>query len=575
MAEVDAQIPLSGRQFKPIDPLESAANVMTLAQLSRRLAGQGAYVIDPQTGEVKVAETRRNLAAISPEMAMKFDQEQNLNTMHMLTASRLNQDAQRRSDMAQMKANQMRAQAVQGVLRQSLGAYYTALQSNGGDEQAAQQAGDQAYKAGFAQLAATPGMLGTAAIKQGAQPFNPEHAHQVLDMSDAQWMKASEHLGSDAQEGDPEAEQGGGAGAGSVVPAAFIQGSAGPAAPGGGGFVQSAGVPAAPSVGLPQQSAPVAPPEAPAGYAAGATPDQAGGEFVQTAGAKAPAFTQQDVNALPDTAPAAGSLGKNYNWQRAYQFTRLTDPKINTATSKIVYDYRTGQPIQNEPVIQGSMRVASAGRSTINAAGGDISLGQKGTNDIDAQLVNNSGRMSRLKSIMDSYEPDFQTLSGKLTANLSALKEQFLGGKLDPAAKANLEQFSTFRRRAYEDFNQTLKFLSGTAVSAQEFERVKRGMPNPGEGLFDGDSPTEFTSKLRDSYAMVRMAQARLMYFKKNGMPASDESWNKVPLDAMPNIMRKRADEMTVAAKKQFPSATPADINKMIKPQLAEEFGLQ
>jgi hypothetical protein len=112
-------------------------------------------------------------------------------------------------------------------------------------------------------------------------------------------------------------------------------------------------------------------------------------------------------------------------------------------------------------------------------------------------------------------------------------------------------------------------------MSIPEAERITRAMPNPGTGIFDGDSPTEFKSKMDDAIRVARMAEARFVYLKRNGMSLTDAAGNSiVPLERMPSLMNERGRELEQTVKQRNPSANAQDIRKMVTRQLAQEFGL-
>lgn len=235
-------------------------------------------------------------------------------------------------------------------------------------------------------------------------------------------------------------------------------------------------------------------------------------------------------------------------------------------------DPRTGEYVPLSPANLAALQATKkAGATNVSVSTGHVDLGKTANNQVGEQLLNNSGKIQRLGSIMQTFEPSFQEVPTRITAAWSSLKDK-MGVDLSTADKNQLQKISKFKRRAFDDFNVTLKEMSGAAVTPQEYERLKLALPNPGEGIFDGDAPTVFWTKLQDVYRGVRMSQARLMYLKSKGMPTNVESFNKIPLEDMPSIMRARAAELAKEAKAR---GVPDDeMNASIKPQLAEEFGL-
>ena len=65
-------------------------------------------------------------------------------------------------------------------------------------------------------------------------------------------------------------------------------------------------------------------------------------------------------------------------------------------------------------------------------------------------------------------------------------------------------------------------------MSEKEASRIRKAMPDPGEGVFDGDSPTEFEAKWKSVMKHLRMSQARHIYYLNQGMaPAEVEKMTR------------------------------------------------
>jgi hypothetical protein len=480
---IDASIPL---QVKPvaIDPGAAAETAMKLRELADTTAMRGAYVFGPG-GEVDRKGTLANLARINPRMAMQQSHDWQTGDIALNRDSLQNMEINRR--IANDGAKRHKA-AVADSLRQ----YYATLQQTG-DEAQARQAGQ--------------GFLLQAGYK-GAQ-FDPDQAHKVLELPDAEW-DAYDSGGADAQ------------------PVADLQQA-------GGGMMPVA------------SRAPAQPPQ-PQPMPEGAPPLEFGG--------------------MPDSTGKPGQRGSDYNWQKAYAFTRLMMPKANPLQLKTVLDYRTGQPITNEPVMQAAERAGKAGAANVYAAGGNIELGKVGANRVDEGVLDTTARLSRLKQIEQQYRPEYLQIGTRLGSTWNAIKEK-AGVGLSEADRKGLEQFAQFKRGAIENLNQYIKEITGAAMSIPEAERIKIGMPNPGQGVFDGDSPTEFKAKLDDVTRSLKLAESRLTYIKRNGM-----SIQSVPLDRMPQLMNERGKALEAEVKGKYKSMTPDDVRKTVKRQLAQEFGL-
>jgi hypothetical protein len=142
-----------------------------------------------------------------------------------------------------------------------------------------------------------------------------------------------------------------------------------------------------------------------------------------------------------------------------------------------------------------------------------------------------------------------------------------LGRPLDPTERNELSAYTTFRQDTVRQLNQYINEITGAAIGqGEEAERLKSGVPNPGSGFFDGDSPTEFAAKLQNTIKDLKMAEARLHYIKTSGLKLND-----VSLAQMPQVMKKREQE--IISQFKLDPAKPEE-RAIIRNRLAQEFGL-
>jgi hypothetical protein len=105
-------------------------------------------------------------------------------------------------------------------------------------------------------------------------------------------------------------------------------------------------------------------------------------------------------------------------------------------------------------------------------------------------------------------------------------------------------------------------------MGVQEAARIITSLPNPGQGLFDGDSPVEFESKLNESMRQLRLVEARNSYILRRGL-----SFKDVPLNDMPKIINDRAAELARQFNVDLKNITPQQ-KQAISRQLSVEFGI-
>lgn len=216
-----------------------------------------------------------------------------------------------------------------------------------------------------------------------------------------------------------------------------------------------------------------------------------------------------------------------------------------------------------------------AGRGTdVTVNTGPMTPGKTGGNKVDEDMLGVTRNLMQLDQISSQFKPEFQKLSTRGAQWWNAAKEK-LGADLTNKEKQDLVQFSQYKRNSVDSLNQYIKSITGAAMTNAEAERILKGLPNPGTGAFDGDSPTEFKAKLDDAIQKTKMSVARLSYIKRNGMSLDDGQGNAVlPLERMPQLINERGREIETELKSQQPKSDSKALQRAVRRQLAVEFGL-
>jgi hypothetical protein len=216
---------------------------------------------------------------------------------------------------------------------------------------------------------------------------------------------------------------------------------------------------------------------------------------------------------------------------------------------------------------QKELRKSGAGGDIINYPAGATPLGKEGQNAVDKAALSTGDRLARLNRIETSYDPKFLETKFRGAQELRATGEKFGLTKLTPDQKLQLTNYTQFTQDSIRELNQYIVDITGAAMgTGEEADRIKKGMPNVGSGLLDGDSPTQFAAKLANTMKDLRTVEARLQYIKNNGLKIVD-----VPLEKMPEIMRKREKELINSL--GLDVTNPQD-KAVLKSRLAGEFGL-
>lgn len=154
--------------------------------------------------------------------------------------------------------------------------------------------------------------------------------------------------------------------------------------------------------------------------------------------------------------------------------------------------------------------------TTFAVGGGLLGMGTKAQNDVENKAFTTGEGLSRLYSIRDQFKTKYQELPYRLESEANAWKEK-LGFKLGGKDKKELQSYSTFKRDAISNLNQYIREITGAQMSEHEADRITKGVANPGQGLFDGDSPSQFDAKLNSSIGELEAANLRYQYLLQRG----------------------------------------------------------
>jgi hypothetical protein len=124
-----------------------------------------------------------------------------------------------------------------------------------------------------------------------------------------------------------------------------------------------------------------------------------------------------------------------------------------------------------------------------------------------------------LTDIQATYKPEFQEIPTRMQNLWLKYKDKF--GSASDSEQESLRQFAEYKQNAMEAVNQYIRDITGAQMSVAEAERLSKALPQPGTGIFDGDSPAEFESKLKNAIRKVKLAEQRAKYFLSEGIDVS------------------------------------------------------
>jgi hypothetical protein len=164
----------------------------------------------------------------------------------------------------------------------------------------------------------------------------------------------------------------------------------------------------------------------------------------------------------------------------------------------------------------------------------------KGTaTEVEKEQLSISDQIANLNNIKLSFRPEFLKPQYRIAQDWSALKDKYSKNGLNETEKYSLGQYTEFRQNTVKNLNATIKAITGAAMGADETVRIRAQVPDAGDGVLSGDSPTQFESKLNNITKDLTYALARKEYALRKGL-----NWKDIPLDQIPKIMDKRGSEI-------------------------------
>lgn len=213
------------------------------------------------------------------------------------------------------------------------------------------------------------------------------------------------------------------------------------------------------------------------------------------------------------------------------------------------------------------MSITTADGTTIQTGVPAGAMHRSTQKTVEGNILEADETLARLKGIGETFEEEYLTTRGRAKALFASGKDR-LGIDLSEEDEAYLREFSQFKASAIANVNRTIQDLTGAAMGVQEAKRIISELPNPGSGLLDGDSPTQFKAKYDRVVRDVERARARAIYARNRGI-----GFETIPLGNMDSIMAERAKNLKEEVRQENPSASPSDITKEAKRRFRAEFG--
>ena len=202
---------------------------------------------------------------------------------------------------------------------------------------------------------------------------------------------------------------------------------------------------------------------------------------------------------------------------------------------------------------------------------------------IEKDLLGANAQYASMVKVRKLFKPEYQMLGTRWKTFESKWKEKlqdtplnkFIDTDLNDKDRKLLTDYSEYRREAIGNLNAYIKDVTGAQMSEKEAKRLMKAVPNPGMGLFDGDSPTEFKAKMDGVMDNLDRSIARYNYVLKNGLSKDALTNDTMSLESMDKIIQDRAKEIQKSIKSENTSFADDLISTMVTKQIQEEFGLR
>jgi len=210
--------------------------------------------------------------------------------------------------------------------------------------------------------------------------------------------------------------------------------------------------------------------------------------------------------------------------------------------------------------------------------------GEAATNDVQKKILNAEALYSRIQGMRETFEPKFQEITGRAAGTAYSFLAKLRGAdSLTQEQTKYLTKYSKHRRRGAENLNLYIKEITGAQMSEAEAKRLSQAVPVPGTGLFDGDDPVTYKSKMDDTMRSVTLARARYHYLLRKGwqgtqMSAEDiarsmkEGRPPVSLKQIEGLIDQRGNQLQQQLRRQ--GLNQSQIDQQVIIQLKDEFGI-
>ena len=193
----------------------------------------------------------------------------------------------------------------------------------------------------------------------------------------------------------------------------------------------------------------------------------------------------------------------------------------------------------------------------VGGAAGEMTKKTQGT--LEGGIIDVQDSISRLNTIKESFDRNYLNVGKRFDFLVTGWKQKWEGtpvgkilGSTKPEEVEKARKYWKFRQDAVANLNKEIKWLTGAAMNKEEVPRLQQEVPNAGLGLFDGDAPDEFESKLYNKISQANLYLARyVMMLRQDITPSKIKGMGKKNMLPGESQVRKAINDYATSLEQQ------------------------
>lgn len=218
---------------------------------------------------------------------------------------------------------------------------------------------------------------------------------------------------------------------------------------------------------------------------------------------------------------------------------------VNAETQEMIaarFDPATGQFLTGDgrPLPAGFLPVSVPGVQAANV-GDAASMTPRAKGELETQLIALDDQIATASNVLTKFDPKALELPGRIETALLGGAD-YLGLNLTPDQEKTLKDRTAFLQDSYTQLNETIKAITGAAMTNAEAERIRKQMPDP-----EKMGPVKFQEAARGVLKKLKLAQMRKRWMLKNGMAAdfgAEGFTPQISIDNFERTYRTRIEEV-------------------------------